>query len=223
MPLLKTKLTALKIGFTHLKRNYKNIFLTGLAVLMPVGLTLYILVFLIKMMDGLLPDAFLPFHIPGLGVIVTVILIFACGLITKSYMGNRIVKLGEGFFDKIPFVRSIYQAIKQIADSMFMDRNRSFKKVVLIRFPSKDVYSVAFITGVPNGELKEKTGGQDRKYVSVFMPTAPNPTTGLYMIMPEDELIYLDISVEDAFALIISAGIVTPARGVGRKIGTLPD
>ena len=223
MPLLKTKLTALKIGFTHLKRNYKNIFLTGLAVLMPVGLTLYILVFLIKMMDGLLPDAFLPFHIPGLGVIVTVILIFACGLITKSYMGNRIVKLGEGFFDKIPFVRSIYQAIKQIADSMFMDRNRSFKKVVLIRFPSKDVYSVAFITGVPNGEFKEKTGGQDRNYVSVFMPTAPNPTTGLYMIMPEDELIYLDISVEDAFALIISAGIVTPARGVGRKIGTLPD
>lgn len=214
-----------------MKRNYKKVFLTGLAILMPVGLTLYILVFLIKMMDGLLliipekyqPDAFLPFHIPGLGVIVTVILIFACGHITKSYMGNRIVKLGEGFLDKIPFVRSIYQAMKQIADSMFMDRSRSFKKVVLIRFPSKDVYSVAFITGVPNGEFKEKTGGQDRNYVSVFMPTAPNPTTGLYMIMPEDELIYLDISVKDAFALIISAGIVTPAEGVGSKIGTLLD
>ncbi len=201
-----------------MKRNFKKVFLTGLAVLMPVGLTIYVLAFLIDMMDGLLqvipdkyqPDAVLQFHIPGLGVIVTVILIFICGLITKSYFGNRIVKTGERLLDKIPFVRSIYQAFKKVSDSMFMDKSRSFKKVVLIRFPSKDIFSVAFVTGIPNGEFRDKIGDQERKYVGVFMPTAPNPTTGLYMMMPEDELIYLDISVEEAFTLIISAGIVAP-------------
>jgi uncharacterized membrane protein len=218
-------LSAHEGGITHLKRNYKKVFFTGLAVLMPVGLTLYILAFLIGMMDSLLliipekyqPDAFLPFHIPGLGVIVTVILIFACGFITQSYIGNKIVNISEGLFAKIPFVRSIYQAMKQISDSMFMDKSQSFKKVVLIRFPSENVYSVAFITGVPNGEFKEKIKGQGRNYVGVFMPTAPNPTTGLYMMMPEDELIYLDISVEKAFTLIISAGIVTPASRQDKK------
>jgi uncharacterized membrane protein len=194
-----------------LKGKFKNLFLTGLAVLMPAG-------FLIRMMDGLLliipvkyqPDTILQFHIPGLGIIITVMLIFTCGFITKSYIGNRVVKISERILDKIPFVRSVYQAMKQISDSMFMDMSQSFKKVVLIRFPSQDVYSLAFITGVPNGEIKDKIGSQDRKYVSVFMPTAPNPTTGLYMMMPEDALIYMDMSVEKAFTLIVSAGIVTP-------------
>jgi len=198
---------------------------------MPVGLTLYILTFLIRMMDSLLliipvkyqPDTILNFHIPGLGIIITVILIFTCGFITKSYIGNRFVKISERILDKIPFVRSIYQAMKQISDSMFMDRNQSFKKVVLIRFPSQDVFSLAFITGIPNGEIKDKIRSQNRKYVSVFMPTAPNPTTGLYMMMPEDELIYLDISVDKAFTLIVSAGIVTPVTRHDKKSRVLLD
>jgi uncharacterized membrane protein len=200
-----------------LKINIKKVFLTGLAVVVPVILTLYIFFFLIDVMDGLLfiipdryqPDVFLPFHIPGLGAIATLVLIFLCGLITTSYFGKKMVKLGESVLDKIPFFRSIYQAIKQIVDTMFMDRSRSFKKVVLFKFPSKSVYSVGFVTGVPNGEFRKKIG-DGCNYVSVFMPTAPNPTTGLYMIMPEDELIYLDMSVEEAFTLIISAGIVAP-------------
>jgi uncharacterized membrane protein len=202
-----------------LKRTFKSIFLTGLAVVMPMGLTIYIFIFLIEMMDSLVlivpdryqPDVFLPFHVPGLGAIVTVALILLCGLIAKSYFGNKMVKIGEGFLDKIPFIRSIYQAIKQIADTMFADRSASFKKVVLFHFPSKTSYSVGFVTGVIEGELKARIG-QHINYVSVFMPTAPNPTTGLYMIMPEDELIHLDMSVEEAFTLIISAGIVTPAE-----------
>ena len=202
-----------------MKRNLKSIFFTGLAVVMPVGLTIYIFIFLIEMMDSLVlivpdryqPDVFLPFHIPGLGVIVTVALILLCGLIAKSYFGNKIVKMGEGLLDKIPFIRSIYQAIKQIADTMFADRSASFKKVVMFHFPSKSTYSLGFITGVIEGEISAKVGN-NAQYVSVFMPTAPNPTTGLYMIMPEDELIYLDMSVEEAFTLIISAGIVTPTE-----------
>lgn len=203
-----------------MKRNLKSIFLTGLAVVMPVGLTIYIFIFLIEMMDSLVlivpdryqPDVFLPFHVPGLGAIVTVVLILLCGLIAKSYFGNKIVKMGEGFLDKIPFIRSIYQAMKRIADTMFADRSASFKKVVLFHFPSKTTYSVGFVTGAIAGELNAKIGQNNNSYVSVFMPTAPNPTTGLYIIIPEDELIYLDMSVEEAFTLIISAGIVTPAE-----------
>lgn len=202
-----------------MKRNFKSVFLTGLAVVMPLGLTIYIFFFLIEIMDSLLlilpdryqPDVFLPFHVPGLGAIVTVALILLCGLIAKSYFGNKIVKMGEGFLDKIPFIRSIYQAIKKIADTMFVDRSANFKKVVLFHFPSKSTYSVGFVTGIIEEEINAKIG-QNNHYVSVFMPTAPNPTTGLYMIMPEDELIYLDMSVEEAFTLIISVGIVTPTE-----------
>jgi uncharacterized membrane protein len=210
-----------------LKGNFKSIFLTGLAVVMPLGLTIYIFIFLIEIMDSLLlivpdryqPDVFLPFHVPGLGAIVTVVLILLCGLIAKSYFGNKMVKIGEGYLDKIPFIRSIYQAMKKIADTMFADRSASFKKVVLFHFPSRTAYSVGFVTGAVEGELNAKID-QNTHYVSVFMPTAPNPTTGLYMIMPEDELIYLDMSVEEAFTLIISAGIVTPAeRAAKMKVG----
>ena len=207
-----------------MKSNLKKIFFTGLAVVMPIGLTVYIFFFLIDLMDGLLliipeayrPDAFLPFHIPGLGAIFTVIVIFLAGLLMKSYLGNKLVRLGESLLDKIPFVRSIYQAMKQISDSFFMDHKRSFRKVVLLRFPSRDVYSVGFITGVPTSELKAKVGSE-RNYVSVFMPTAPNPTTGLYMIMPEDDLIYTDMTVDEAFTLIISTGIVVPPEKRGEK------
>jgi uncharacterized membrane protein len=198
-----------------LQFNLKNIFLTGLAVIVPVGLTLYILVFLIGMMDGLLtfiprkfhPDMLIGFHIPGFGIIVTIMLIFICGLMTKSIVGNRIVLYGEGLLDRIPIVRSIHMAIKKIVDSMVLYRSRSFKKVVLVEFPRKGAYTVAFVTGEPVHEIHSKTG---QRCVSVYVPTTPNPTSGYFVIFPEHEVIQLDMSVEDAFTLIISGGIVNP-------------
>jgi uncharacterized membrane protein len=210
-----------------LKVDLKKIFLTGLAVAMPVGFTLYIFFFLIGITDSLLlilpvkyqPDVFLHFHVPGLGTIVTLLLIFLTGLMTRSYFGNKLVTLGERLLDMIPFVRNVYQAMKQVADTIFRDRSKSFKKVVLFRFPdfpNRNVYSVGFVTGFPTEEFTSKIG-HDYHYVSVFMPTAPNPTTGLYMIMPEDELIYIDISVEEAFTMIISTGIVMPVEHVTGK------
>jgi uncharacterized membrane protein len=198
-----------------LQFNLKNIFLTGLAVIVPVGLTLYILVFLIGMMDGLLtfiprkfhPDMLIGFHIPGFGIIVTILLIFICGLMTKSIVGNRIVLYGEGLLDRIPIVRSIHMAIKKIVDSMVLYRSRSFKKVVLVEFPRKGAYTVAFVTGEPAHEIHSKTG---QRCVSVYVPTTPNPTSGYFVIFPEHEVVQLDMSVEDAFTLIISGGIVNP-------------
>jgi uncharacterized membrane protein len=199
------------------KKKLNRIFLTGLAIVIPAGLTLYILSFLISMMDNLLqiipsayqPDNLFGIHIPGLGAIFTVILIFFCGLITTSYFGNRIVRFGERLVGKIPLVRSIYQAIKRIAESLFMDKTRSFKKVVMVEYPRRGVYSIGFVTGTPNGNI-QKIVGQKSPCVGVFMPLALTPTTGFFIMVPRDELIELRMTVEEAFTLIISAGIVTP-------------
>ena len=200
-----------------MKKKLKKIFLTGLAVIIPIGLTLYILIFIIDLMDTLLiiipkryqPDTLLHFHIPGLGVIVTVVLVFICGLLTRSYFGNKLVMWGESLVDKIPIVRSIYQAIKRIADAMFKGTGQNFKKVILVEFPRKGVYSVGFVTGKPNEEMRTRIGNKGN-HISIFVPTTPNPTTGFFMMVPEDELIYTDMLVEEAFTLIISGGIVTP-------------
>ena len=202
--------------------NLKNIFLTGLAVIVPVGLTIYILVFLIGMMDGLLtfipqkyhPAALVGFHIPGLGIIITILLIFFCGLMTKSIIGNRIVLYGEGLLDRIPIVRSIHMAIKKIVDSMVLYRSRSFKKVVLVEFPRKGAFTVAFVTGEPANEIHAKTG---QRCVSVYVPTTPNPTSGYFIMFPEHEVVQLDMSVEDAFTLIISGGIVNPPEQLQKE------
>jgi uncharacterized membrane protein len=199
------------------KKKLKRIFLTGLAVVIPAGLTLYILSFIIGIMDNLLrvipthyqPDNLFGIHIPGLGAIVTVILIFICGLVTRSFLGNRMVRFGEHLVGKIPFVRSIYQAIKRIADSLFMDKARSFKNVVLVEYPRRGIYSVGFVTGTPNGEIQNIIG-QKSPCVGVFMPLALTPTTGFFIMVPVAELIELRMTVEEAFTLIISAGIVTP-------------
>lgn len=200
-----------------MKKSMKRIFLTGLAVVIPVGLTIYILSFIIGIMDNLLriipsqyhPDNLFLVHIPGLGAIVTVILIFVCGLVTTSYLGKRLVRFGEYLVGKIPFVRSVYYAIKRIADTLLMDKTRSFKRVVLVEYPRRGVYAVGFITGMPNGEI-QKTIGQKSPCVGVFMPLALTPTTGFFIMVPQDELIELHMTVEEAFTLIISAGIVTP-------------
>ena len=171
----------------------KRIFLTGLAVVIPAGLTLYILSFIIGMMDRLLqvvperyqPDTLLNFHIPGLGLIVTVVLIFICGLVTRSYLGNRVVVFGERLLGKIPFVRSIYQAIKRIAESLLMDRAQSFKKVVLVEYPRRGVYSIGFVTGAPNGEIRDQLG-RDHSLIGVFIPLALTPSTGFFIMLPRE-------------------------------------
>jgi uncharacterized membrane protein len=197
------------------KTSIKNILLTGLAVIIPIGITIYILSFIIEMMDSLLtiipkryqPDNLFNFHIPGLGLIITLVLIFICGLITKSFIGNKLVKWGEAVVDKIPIVRGIYQATKKIVDSMFAGQGKSFKQPVLVEFPRKNMYTIAFVTGVPNSEIVSKVG---KNFVSIYVPTTPNPTSGYFVMASQEEIIYLDMSVEEALTLVISTGIVNP-------------
>ncbi len=200
-----------------LKKKMRRIFLTGLAVVIPAGVTIYILFFIINVMDKLLriipvdyqPDTLLNLHIPGLGVIFTVVLIFICGLVTTSYFGNRLIGFGERIVGKIPIVRSIYQAIKRIADSFFMDKAHSFKKVVIVEYPRRGIYSIGFITGTPNGEIQQQLRA-NQPCVGIYIPCALTPTTGVFVLVPRDELIEINMTVEEAFTLIISAGIVTP-------------
>lgn len=205
-----------------LKTTIKKIFITGLAVIIPMGLTLYILFFLIDVLDSLLkiipmkyqPDVLLGFHIPGLGVIVVFLLIFFCGLIARSYFGYSIVSSTESMVNKIPFVGSIYQSIKQVSDSMFSNRRSSFKKVVLLEFPRKGMFTVGFVTGTPGPEIQSKLGQTN---VSVFLPTTPNPTSGYLVIVPESDLIQVDVSIEEALTYIISLGIVTASERLKKK------
>lgn len=204
-----------------MKNSIKGIFLTGLAVAIPIVLTIYIFIFLINLMDRLLliipepyqPAELLGVHIPGLGIIFTFILIFICGLITKSYLGNRLVGFSEDLLDRIPVIRSVYQALKHVVNSLVGDKSHTFRQVTLVEFPRAGIYSLGFVTGLKNGELEMKTG---KRCVSVFVPTTPNPTNGFLIIMPEDDLTLLDMTVEDAFVIIMSMGIV-PLENRGRK------
>jgi uncharacterized membrane protein len=202
---------------TSLGKKLRSIFLTGLAVTVPLGLTIYILSFLVKIMDNLLafiparyqPGTVLGIYIPGLGIMITVIIIFFFGLITHSYVGSKLINYGESLLDKIPVVRSIYQAIKQIFENLFLNKNQSFKKVVLVEFPRKGVFSLGFVTGTTGEEFLNKMGEQA---VHVFIPKTPNPTAGFFIMVRDDELIELDMTVEAAFTLIISGGIVEPSK-----------
>jgi uncharacterized membrane protein len=148
-------------------------------------------------------------------VVVTLLLIFISGLITTSYLGNRLVGVGERIVGKIPFVRSIYQAIKRIAETLFMDRAQSFKKVVIVEYPRRGLYSIGFVTGTPNGELQERL--PISPCIGVYIPCALTPTTGVFVLVPRSELIEVSLSVEEAFTLIISGGIVTPRAAAGGR------
>jgi uncharacterized membrane protein len=198
-----------------MRSRLKMYFITGLLVVVPVALTGYILWILISLMDGVLnvlpsklhPNTYLPFRMPGLGLIMTVILILLTGMVTRSVLGKKVVSLGEWAVGKIPMVRNIYNALKQLTEAIFMPRSEGFRRVVLIEYPRKGIFSLGFVTGVTRGETQQKTQSQ---VINVFVPTTPNPTSGYYIMVPEQDAWPLKMSVEDAFKIIISGGMVTP-------------
>ncbi|MBI5287223.1 MAG: DUF502 domain-containing protein [Deltaproteobacteria bacterium] len=201
-----------------MKAHLKRYFITGLLVTVPLSITIYVLGLVVGVMDAILtylpkplqPDTYLPFHIPGLGVIFTILAILLTGLLATNLLGRRFIEAGERFLDKIPFLRSVYNSTKQFLEAFLSREHQGFRRVVLVEFPRKGLYSVGFITGVTKGEVQDKTR---EKVVNVFLPTTPNPTTGYYLLVPEKDIIYLDMSIEDAFKLIITGGMVTPESG----------
>ncbi|MBI5587310.1 MAG: DUF502 domain-containing protein [Deltaproteobacteria bacterium] len=198
-----------------MKKGLKGYFITGLLVVLPLYLTVYVLSIIVRFMDSIFvvmpvalqPDTYLPFHIPGLGIIVTFAGILIVGLLTTNLLGRKLLELAEGLMTKVPLVRPIYNSSKQLMETFFKKDNEGFKKVVLIEFPKTGVYSVGFLTGKVKGELKAKTGEDN---VSIFIPCTPNPTTGYYIVARERDVIYLDMKAEDAFKLIMTGGLVVP-------------
>jgi uncharacterized membrane protein len=206
-----------------MKKKLKPILLTGIAVLVPMGLTIYIFFFLISIMDAILliipsnfhPDELIGFHIPGLGFIIIFILTLLIGLVTNSYLGKKFIDWGENIIDKIPVVRNIYKPTKQLVDSLVSNGMKNFNRVVMIEFPRKGVYTIAFVTGHAGGEVKGRIGSD---YINVYVPTTPNPTSGYFLIVSEREVINLDMTVEEAFRMIISIGLVVPETECYKKV-----
>ena len=193
-----------KISILARLRNY---FLAGIVVLVPIGFTLYLTIFLIKISSNILPNEinpnnYLPFSIPGLEILLSVIIIIIVGGISLSFFGKRIVSLINDIFKKIPILRTIYSAIGQMTQS-FTSTGKDKKSIVLVEYPKKGSWAVGFATKENDGEISKKV---NKQMINVFVPTTPNPTSGFLLMYPKDEVIYLDMSFEEASKFIVSAG-----------------
>ncbi len=191
----------------------KKYLLTGLLVWVPLGITLWVLNLIISTLDQTLsllpvtwrPDALLGIHIPGLGVILTVVVVLSTGLLVRNVFGQRLLRYWDGLLRRIPFVNAIYNSVKQVSDTLLSESGNAFGKVLLVRYPHPDAWSLAFQTSVP-GEVIRALDGE---YVGVFIPTTPSPVNGFYFYVKKSETIELDINVDTAFKAIISMGVVT--------------
>ena len=186
----------------------RNYFITGIVVLVPIGITLYLTKFFISISSKLIPynlnpNNFLPFAIPGLEILLSVIFITLIGGISLSFIGKRILKFVNDLFKRIPILRTIYSAIGQMTESLAPNKKNNKKSVVLIQYPRKGSWAVGFATKDNKGEISKKVNSD---LVNVFVPTTPNPTSGFLLMFPKDEIIYLDMSFEEASKFIVSAG-----------------
>jgi len=194
-----------KRSITLILRNY---FITGVVVLIPIGFTLYLSKFLITLSSKLIPENinpnnYLPYSIPGIEIIISFIFITVVGGLSLSFLGKRILKLIDDLFKRIPVLRTIYSAIVQMTETFSNKDNKEKKSVVLIEYPRKGVWAVGFATKENKGEMAKKT---NQKLINVFVPTTPNPTSGFLLMFPIEDVIYLDMSFEEASKFIVSAG-----------------
>jgi len=205
-------------GSSHLGARLRGYFLTGLIVVGPVAITLYVVWWFINLVDAwvkpllpqaYLPETYLPVNVPGVGLIVGIFGLMVVGALAAGLFGRTIVSYGEMMLDRMPVVRGVYRLIKQIFTTVFSKSGTSFKRVGLLEFPRRGLYCLVFLAGDPPVEVEEKIGGGN-PLITVFMPNGPNPTTGFIVFVPASEVIPLDLAVEDAAKLVVSAGLVGP-------------
>ncbi len=202
----------------RVRENLRRYFFAGLLVLLPLVITVWFLGWVIGLMDGLLnvlpsslhPSTYLPFAIPGLGTLFTLGLILLLGFLATSVVTRRLLALWDNFLMRIPIFRGIYTSVQKLVESIF-SQEQGGRQVVLIEYPRKGIYTVGFATGLAEGELEKR--GEDR-LVNVFVPTTPNPTAGFYLLVPEKEVVPLEMTPEEAFKLIVSGGMITPEEKV---------
>ncbi len=193
----------------------RKYFITGLLILVPLAITAWVLNLVISTMDQSLlfvpvrwqPRTLIGFDIPGLGTVLTVLIVFLTGLLTNNLVGNYVVKLWEKLLTRIPVVSSLYSSVKQVSDTLFSSSGNAFRKAVLIPYPHQNSWTIAFLTGTPGGDVKNHLVGD---YVSVYIPTTPNPTSGFFLMMARKDVVELDMSVDAALKYIVSMGVVAP-------------
>lgn len=195
-------------------KNLRNYFVAGLLFWIPLGLSIVLIKFFLEMINNLIPSQYLPkvlsdFSniIPGSGIILVLLIILFTGMLVNNFIGRKLLQLWNKFLNKIPGFRGIYNALKQLSDTMFSPSGKSFKKALLIEYPRKGLWTIAFQTGDYQGEIAQRV---DRELVNIYVPTTPNPTSGFFIMLEKDEVIELDMHVDEAFKLVISTGVVTP-------------
>jgi len=203
---------------TGLKPELKRCFLAGLMTLVPLVITFSVLEFIVGVMDRLLghlprplhPDSYLPWHIPGLGLALAVVLTMLVGAATRHYAGRRVVAVWESLVRRIPLVRGVYISTKQLLEAIFLSGSDSFKRAVLVEFPRPGVYAIGLVTGRAGGEMAGLGLNGGRQFINVYVPHTPNPAGGFFIAVPEEQTVPLTMSVEEALKMVISGGIVAP-------------
>ena len=197
----------------------KRYFITGLLVWIPLAITVWVLAIIIRTLDQtllLLPASWQPgqligFSAPGFGVVLSLLVILLTGLVTANFIGQRLLKFWESALSRIPVVKSVYSSVKQVSDTVFSSSGEAFRKALLVQYPRQGAWTIAFLTGTPRGDAARHLPGD---YVSVYVPTTPNPTSGFFLMMPRAEVIELDMSVDEALKYVISMGVVGPPTRV---------
>ena len=195
----------------------KKYLITGLLIWIPLVITIWVLKLVVDTLDQsllLLPEkwrteSFLGVHIPGMGVILTLVIVFATGVFATNFFGAQLVRLWHGILHRIPVVNSIYSSVKQISDTLFSSSGQAFRKALLVQWPREGMWTIAFLTGTPGGDVVNHLPGD---YVSVYVPTTPNPTGGYFVMLARKDVIELDMTVDAALKYIISMGVVAPGQ-----------
>lgn len=201
---------------TKLANKMKKYIIAGLLVWLPIWITLAIINFIVKLVDNSLsllpkkynPSLLLGVDIPGIGLIFSFVIVLITGIIFTNYFGKKLISYIQGMVKKIPLVRSIYNSVQQVFETLFASNSQSFRKVLLIEYPRKGIWSIGFLTG----DKMPKLPTIDKEVSVVFIPTTPNPTSGFFMMIPKDEIIELDMTVDDALKMVISLGVVQPSE-----------
>ena len=205
----------------------KKYLITGLLIWIPLVITIWVLKLVVDMLDQtllLLPlalrtESWLGFHMPGMGVLLTFVIVLLTGVITANIIGQRLVHFWNEILHRIPVVSSIYSSVKQVSDTLFSSSGEAFRKALLVQWPREGMWTIAFLTGVPGGDVTNHLQGD---YVSVYVPTTPNPTGGYFVMLPRKDVIELDMSVDAALKYVISMGVVSPNGNGKRKKELLP-
>jgi uncharacterized membrane protein len=194
---------------------FKKYFLTGLLIWVPVAVTFWVLQMVIGTLDKSLwlvpepwrPENSLGFDIPGLGAVLTLLIIFITGVVAANIFGQQMVRWWEQFLHRIPVVRTVYKSVKQVSDTLLSPDGQAFRKAVLVQYPRQGSWTIAFLTGAPSGEIASYL---QKEHVSVFVPTTPNPTSGFFLMLPKTDVVELEMSVDEALKYVISMGVVGP-------------